>query len=372
MKFFIIAGEASGDVHGANLAGALKIVYPEASFSGTGGVRLKELGQKQYFTADQMAIIGFAEVIAKLPFIFKMFSVLEKAVADEKPDAVILIDYPGFNLRMAKRLKKYGIPIIYFIVPQFWVWDYKRIFALRDYCDLCISILPFELDYFKKENVKAVYVGNPVVDNFKFRYHNKEEFLSAAGLSGNKPVIGILPGSRRKEVSGLLPAFMGAAKHYKDKYDFVIARAGSIGEDLIGEFTKGTDIKYLSDAQYDIMEHADFIWVCSGTATLETAIFKKPMLIAYTSSAINIFVVKRLTGIRTAGLPNIIDKSDFIPEIISAHVQPSDIIACHEKVLANLDDIKSRLEKISSLFIGLNPSFLAAKEISLLFQSPLK
>lgn len=372
MKFFIIAGEASGDVHGANLANALKTVYPDAVFSGTGGVRLKELGQKQYFTAHQMAIIGFAEVIAKLPFIFKMFSVLEKAVADEKPDAVILIDYPGFNLRMAKRLKKYGIPIIYFIVPQFWVWDYKRIFALRDYCDLCISILPFELEYFKKESVNAVYVGNPVVDNFKFKYSGKDEFLSAAGLSGNKPVIGILPGSRVKEVSGLLPAFIGAAEHYKDKYDFVISRAGSINEDFIESHIGSGGIKYISDAQYDIMKHADFIWVCSGTATLETAIFKKPMLIAYTSSAINIFVVKRLTRIRTAGLPNIIDKSAFIPEIISAHVLPSDIIACHEKVLSNLDDIKSRLEKISSLFIGRNPSLLAAKEISSLLKSPSK
>lgn len=368
MRFFIIAGEASGDVHGANLANALKSVYPEATFSGTGGVCLKALGQKQYFTADEMSIIGFAEVIAKLPFIFKMFSTLEKAVVEEKPDAVILIDYPGFNLRMAKRLKKYNIPIIYFIVPQFWVWDYKRIFALRDYCDLCISILPFELDYFQKEGVNAVYVGNPVIDNFKFRYENKEDFLSASCLSGSKPVIGLLPGSRVKEVSGLLPAFIGAAKSYKDKYDFVIGRAGSISEDLISEYTQGTDIKYLSDAQYDIMKYADFIWVCSGTATLETAIFQKPMLIAYTSSFINIFVVKRLTKIRTAGLPNIIDKSAFIPEIISAHVQPSDIVECHEKVLANLDGIKSRLTKISSLFIGLNPSFLAAKEISSLLK----
>lgn len=368
MKFFIIAGESSGDVHGANLAKQLGKIYPNLSLCGTGGKNLHDLGQKQYFTDKEMAIIGFGEVVAKLPFIFKMFKVLESAVVSEKPDAIILIDYPGFNLRLARRLKKYCIPIIYFISPQFWVWDYKRIFALRDYCDLVISILPFELDYFKKEGVNGVYVGNPVIDNFKYKFQSREEFLTAASLSGDKPVVGILPGSRAKEVGGLLPAFVGAAHHYKDKYDFVISRADSISEDFIKNIVPDGAVTYLSGAQYDIMKHADFVWACSGTVTLEAAIFKKPMLIAYTSSALNIFIVKRITNIRTAGLPNIIDKSAFIPEIISAHVKASDIIGCHEKVLANLDDIKERLEKISAMFIGLEPSLLAAREISSLLK----
>ena len=153
MKFFIVAGEASGDVHGANLARELLKIYPNAEFSGTGGINLKSLGQKQYFTDSDMAIIGFVEVFKKLPFIFNMFSTLENAVAEEKPDAVILIDYPGFNLRFAKKLKKYNIPVIYFIAPQFWIWHYSRIFTLKEYCNLTISILPFEMEYFKKENV---------------------------------------------------------------------------------------------------------------------------------------------------------------------------------------------------------------------------
>lgn len=350
-------------MHGANLVKSLKKIYPDTELSGAGGERLKALGQKQYFTDKEMAIIGFGEVLLKLPFILKMFSVLEKAVAEEKPDAVILIDYPGFNLRMAKRLKKYGVPIIYFIVPQFWVWDYKRIFALRDNCGLCISILPFEEEYFKKEGVNGVYVGNPVVDNFKFRFPDKKDFLAAASLKGEKPIIGILPGSREKEVKGLLPAFVGAAEKYKDKYDFIISKADSASEELIKKYSGQAGISYLSGSQYDIMKYSDFIWACSGTVTLETAIFKKPMLIAYTSSAINIFLVKRFTSIRTAGLPNIIDKSGFIPEIISSRVKPQDILLCHEKVLANLEDIKNRLEKISLLFIGRNPSDAAAAEI---------
>ena len=366
MKFFIIAGEASGDVHGANLAKELLKLYPEASFCGTGGVNLKALGQKQYFTDRDMAIIGFIEVFKKLPFIFKMFSTIEKAIVEEKPDAVILIDYPGFNLRLAKKLKKYNIPVIYFVAPQFWVWHYSRIFTLKNYCDMVISIFPFEMPYFEKEGVNAYYVGNPIIDNFKFRFENKEEFLKETSFKGDRKIIGILPGSRKKEINLLMPAFMDAALEY-DNIDFVISKADNIDKDLLMSYVKEkSNIKVLEKAQYDIMKYSDFIWACSGTVTLETAVMERPMIIVYSASKINVFLAKKLSNLRTIGLPNIMAGYEFLPEVHcigEGSAKKELIITAYNKALDNLDNIKSELAKISQQFIGKTPSKTAAKLI---------
>ena len=366
MKFFIIAGEASGDVHGANLAKELLKLYPEASFYGTGGVNLKALGQKQYFTDRDMAIIGFVEVFKKLPFIFKMFSTIEKAIVAEKPDAVILIDYPGFNLRLAKKLKKYNIPVIYFVAPQFWVWHYSRIFTLKNYCDMVISIFPFEMPYFEKEGVNAYYVGNPIIDNFKFRFENKEEFLKETSFKGDRKIIGILPGSRKKEINLLMPAFMDAALEY-DNIDFVISKADNIDKDLLMSYVKEkSNIKVLEKAQYDIMKYSDFIWACSGTVTLETAVMERPMIIVYSASKINVFLAKKLSNLRTIGLPNIMAGYEFLPEVHcigEGSAKKELIITAYNKALDNLDNIKSELAKISLQFIGKTPSKTAAKLI---------
>lgn len=366
MKFFIIAGEASGDVHGANLAKELLKLYPKASFYGTGGVNLKALGQKQYFTDRDMAIIGFVEVFKKLPFIFKMFSTIEKAIVEEKPDAVILIDYPGFNLRLAKKLKKYNIPVIYFVAPQFWVWHYSRIFTLKNYCDMVISIFPFEMPYFEKEGVNAYYVGNPIIDNFKFRFENKEEFLKETSFKGDRKIIGILPGSRKKEINLLMPAFMDAALEY-DNIDFVISKADNIDKDLLMSYVKEkSNIKVLEKAQYDIMKYSDFIWACSGTVTLETAVMERPMIIVYSASKINVFLAKKLSNLRTIGLPNIMAGYEFLPEVHcigEGSAKKELIITAYNKALDNLDNIKSELAKISLQFIGKTPSKTAAKLI---------
>lgn len=366
MKFFIIAGEASGDVHGANLAKELLKLYPKASFYGTGGVNLKALGQKQYFTDRDMAIIGFIEVFKKLPFIFKMFSTIEKAIVEEKPDVVILIDYPGFNLRLAKKLKKYNIPVIYFVAPQFWVWHYSRIFTLKNYCDMVISIFPFEMPYFEKEGVNAYYVGNPIIDNFKFRFENKEEFLKETSFKGDRKIIGILPGSRKKEINLLMPAFMDAALEY-DNIDFVISKADNIDKDLLMSYVKEkSNIKVLEKAQYDIMKYSDFIWACSGTVTLETAVMERPMIIVYSASKINVFLAKKLSNLRTIGLPNIMAGYEFLPEVHcigEGSAKKELIITAYNKALDNLDNIKSELAKISQQFIGKTPSKTAAKLI---------
>lgn len=367
MKIFLIAGETSGDIHGYNLVTELQKIYKNIDLVGTGGKRLKSLNQKQYFTEEEMAIIGFDAVIKKLPFIFKMFKVLEKAVREEKPDVIILVDYPGFNLRMAKKLKKYGIPIVYFISPQFWVWNYKRIYILRDYCDITFSIYPFETEVLQKEGVNSVYIGNPVIDNIKFKYDDIDTFLKAGNLDKNKKIIGILSGSRKKEISSLLPIFVEASKRYSDDYQFVISRASSIEMDYIKDFAG--DITVLSDCQYDIIKYSDFIWACSGTVTLETAILKKPMIIVYKSSRFNFYIAMLLSKLRMVGLPNIINGDKFIPEVLGWDIKADDIIIATDLALNDIDNINEKLEKISSMFTGLTPCKKAAEEIYSLLEN---
>lgn len=375
MKIFLVAGEASGDVHGSNLVKELLKIYPNAEISGTGGINLKKLGQKQYFTIDDMAIIGFVEVLKKAPFIFKMFSVIEKAIVEENPDIIILVDYPGFNLRLAKKIKKYNKKVVYYIAPQFWVWNYGRIYKLRDYCDLVVSIYPFEMKYFEKEGVNAVYAGNPVTDNFRFNCESRDEFIKFAGISGNGDVIGILPGSRKREIELLMPVFMDAAGEYKDK-EFVVSKADNISEELISKYTKGMDnVKIVSHGQYDIMKYSDFLWACSGTVTLEAAILKKPMIIVYSASKINVWLAKRLSNLRNIGLPNIMQGYEFLPEVHcvgEGSGRKEMIISAYEKALSNRDKINQELEKISEQFTGREPSRLAAEKISELIDNKVK
>ncbi len=364
MKFMIIAGEASGDVHGSNLCIELKRVYPDAEFIGTGGPKLANLGQKQYFTADDMAIIGFVEVFKRLPFILDMFKRLEQVVVDEKPDAIILIDYPGFNLRFAKRIKKYNIPVIYFIAPQFWVWHYSRVYQLRDFTDLTLSILPFEHEALQQAGVNAAYIGNPIIDNRKFNYRDKQHFLTANNLSGTKKIIGILPGSRRREIESLLKLLLEASKQYNQEYEFVVSRADNLDENIVNNVLDGYDYPVVVGSQYDIMKYADYIWACSGTVTLECALMQVPTLIVYQSSAFNLWIAKKLSSLRMIGLPNIIMDEKFLPEIVSSDVKAGEIIDAHKYLLSNEEYIKDKLSKLSALFDGYEPCKHAVQEIS--------
>ncbi len=365
----ILAGEASGDVHGSNLARELSKYYKDATFIGTGGTKLAELGQKQYFTADEMAIIGFVEVFKRLPFILKMFKTLEQVVIDEKPDAIILIDYPGFNLRFAKKMKKYGIPVIYFIVPQFWVWHYSRIYTLRDYCDLSLAILPFEAEALKKEGVNSAYVGNPIIDNRKFKYADRQDFIKSVGIKGDKKLIGILPGSRKREIEGVLRPLLEASKQYSDEYEFVVSKADNLDMKYIADIVDEYGHKIVTSAQYDIMKYADYIWACSGTVTLECAIMQVPTLIVYQSSKANLWLIKTISRVKYAGIANIINGDQFLPEVIESDLQPNQIIDAHKYLLANEADIRATLSKISALFEGYEPCKRAVEEISSLLAS---
>ncbi|MBZ4672568.1 MAG: lpxB [Deferribacteraceae bacterium] len=361
MKIFLIAGEESADIHGSNMIRHLKKMA-DFSLFGTGGARLKSLGQEQYFDINQMTIIGLDEIVKKSSLIFNMFKTLKAKLVEVNPDLVVLIDYPGFNLRFAKIAKKLGFKVVYYIAPQVWAWHYSRINKIREYVDLVLCILPFEEELFKAERINAKYVGNPIIDNIKIKYSSKDEFIKSFGLD-NKLTIGILPGSRRKEIDNLMPEIIKAYKNLKDRYNFVLAKASNVDKSLIEQYTESTSIKVLEDANYDVMKYSDLLWICSGTATLEAAILQTPMILLYKVGKITEFLGRILIKAKFIGLPNIIANKQIIPELIQGEMNCDNILHHTNQMLGNMTTVKDDLKRLSNYFLNLNPSEIAAKEI---------
>jgi lipid-A-disaccharide synthase len=360
-KIFLIAGEESGDIHSANMIRQLRKLT-DFSLYGTGGPRLKELGQKQFFNSDEMTIIGFDGIIKNFGFILRMFDVLKEKIIELNPDIIILIDYPGFNLRLAKKISKLDIPIVYYIAPQVWAWHYSRVKIIKKHIRKVFCILPFEEKIFLKEGIDAQYVGNPILDNINLNYPNKKDFFLINNLDIYKKTIGILPGSRKREVLNLMPEIIKAYEKLKNKFQFVLCKAESIDNDLIEIFVKDTDIK-ITHLNYDTIAYSDLVWVCSGTASLETAFFEKPMIIMYKVGCFTEFVGRLLIKTNWIGLPNIVAQKKIVPELLQDNMNSKNIVIATEWLEENFTVVKHQLAKVSELFSRLNPSKQVAKEI---------
>lgn len=362
MKIFMIAGEESGDIHGANLIRQLQKLT-SVSLYGTGGGNLKSLGQEQYFSTDQMTIIGLDGIISNIPFIFRMFKTLEKKLEEIKPDLVILVDYPGFNLRFAKKAHHVGCKIVYYIAPQVWAWHYSRVNKIRSYVDKVLCILPFEEEIFKKEGINATYVGNPVVDNIRYRFKEKKEFFDFYQFEEDKPVIGLLPGSRKKEIENLLPVMMETSEKFGDKFQYVLAKAAGTDFRYIDSLLDDSDIIIAENSTYDIMRYADLLWVCSGTATLESALNGTPMVLLYKVGKLTEFIGKYVVRTKFIGLPNIIEGKEIIPELLQDEVTAESLCEKTEEIFKNYNDYLEKIKNVKNKFEDKNPSENAAREI---------
>ncbi|MCD8569483.1 MAG: lipid-A-disaccharide synthase [Geovibrio sp.] len=361
-KLFIIAGEQSGDTHAANLLRELSAYYDIKAF-GTGGARLGALGQEQYYDINDLSVIGLDGIIKKLPFFFKVRDVLLEKIDEIKPDAVILVDYPGFNLRFAKKLEASGIPVIYFIAPQVWAWNYKRVKTIRRCVDLLLCILPFEENIFRKEGINAHFIGNPVVDHLEYKYADRGSFFRAAGLDPDKKTIGILPGSRQREVETILPVMLSAADALRGEYQFIVSKAESISEELLAGVLKSRNYK-VATLTADIMKHTDLVWVCSGTASLETAVSGTPMVILYKVGRLTAFIGRLLLKIKFIGLPNLVAGRAIVPEAVQDDANASKLLDFTEKIFKSYGSVKEDVEKVGRLFRGLNPSRRGAEVIA--------
>ena len=324
----IIAGETSGDERGGELVRELRKRNPDIRLFGIGGDTLASLGVELVFHTRDTAIMGFAEVVAHLPFIFRMFRTCKRLLREKKPDAVILIDYPGFNLRFARTVKKMGIPVIYYISPQVWAWGKHRVKKMADTIDLMLVLLPFEEEFYRKHGLRAKFVGHPVKDHINIK-HSRDEFCSSYGLDPGKPILGLLPGSRAQEIKKLLPPMREAAHICKKRIpglQVIMAQSPSLAQTLFSSSrVTGREIIPVTGKPHDVMAHADALLVASGTATLEAAIIKTPMVICYRLSRLTYFIGKMVVSVDAIGLANIVAGEKIVPELIQEKATPQNM-----------------------------------------------
>ncbi len=312
MKYFIIAGEASGDLHGSYLIKAIKQKDKQAEFRYWGGDMMQAESEGLLTHYRETTIMGFWEVILKLRVIFRHLATCKSQILAFQPDVVICIDYPGFNLRIAEFCKKHTIRVVYYIAPKVWAWKEKRAIKLEKYVDDLLLIFPFEIAYFKKWKVKAHYIGNPLADEIR-RFKPTDDFKSKHNLD-SRPILAILPGSRKQEISRMLPVMLEACKPYSE-YLVIVAGAPGIDPDFYQNFNF-ENTKLITNQTYEILWHAELALVCSGTATLETALFNIPQVCAYAANPISYFIAKRLVTIPFISLVNLCLNKEVIPELI--------------------------------------------------------
>lgn len=309
MKYYIIAGEASGDLHAANMLRELKALDPEAKFRAWGGDLMQEQGAELVKHYRDLAFMGFLEVAMNLRTILKNIELCKKDIVQWKPDAVILVDYPGFNLRIAPFVHELKIPVFYYISPQIWAWKQKRVFKIKETVDRVFCILPFEKDFYTKHNYPADFVGHPLLDAV-----SRFEESKAVEEDGRK-IIAVLPGSRKQELRKILPPMLEVAKNFP-QYRFVIGGAPgqplSFYKEIMGEHP----MEIVFGKTYALLNQAYAGLIKSGTSTLEAALFNLPQVVCYKTSAISYNIAKRVANVKYISLPNLIMDEPIVTELI--------------------------------------------------------
>lgn len=332
MQYYMIAGEASGDLHGSNLIKELKLLDKEVSIRCWGGDMMQAAGAIVVKHYKHLAFMGFAEVILNLRTIFKNLDFCKKDILAYKPDALILIDYPGFNLRIAEWAKQQGIKIIYYISPQVWAWKENRVKGIKNSVDKMLVILPFEKEFYKKWNYEVEYVGHPlvkVIEDFKALHHNLE----------NKNIIALLPGSRKQEILKKLPIMLEVAKDFPT-YQFIVAKAPGLENSFYAELLAPyKNVSAVVNETYKLLTQSKAALVTSGTATLETALFNVPEVICYKGSTISYQIARRLIKIKYICLVNLIMDKEVVKELIQNELTVENIKVELNRLL--YDDKKS-------------------------------
>ena len=324
MKYYLIAGEASGDLHASRLMQSLKDVDKNAAFRFFGGDQMQAVGGHLVKHYRELAYMGFVPVLLHLPTILRNMKLCKRDIVEWKPDVVILVDYPGFNLDIAKYLKaNTNIPVYYYISPKIWAWKEHRIKNIRRDVSQLFSILPFEVDFFEKKHHYPIhYVGNPTADEVtEFKQNYTEtfgQFCQRNHLPSDKKIIALLAGSRRQEISGNLPAMIQAASQFPD-YQYVLAGAISIDDDYYARFIEGTPVRMVKNDTFALLSHAHAALVTSGTATLETALFGVPQVVCYATPMpwLYGFLRRKLLKVKFVSLVNLIADAEVVPELVA-------------------------------------------------------
>ena len=316
MNFYLIAGEASGDLHGSNLIIQLKKLYPEAEFRCWGGDKMETAGARLVKHYRELAFMGFSEVLLNIRTIFRNLAFCKKDILESRADALILIDYPGFNLRIAKWAKEQNLKVIYYISPQVWAWKANRVKGMKKNIDKMLVILPFEKDYFRNIwNWNVEYVGHPLIQVIR-QHTASQSSLLLPEIPENKKIVALLPGSRKQEILKKLPVMLEVSKAFP-AYQFVVAKAPGVDEDFYDELLRPfSNVSYVSNLTYHLLGRASAALVTSGTATLETALFNVPEVVCYKGSYLSYQIGKRLVKVKYISLVNLIMDKPVVEELI--------------------------------------------------------
>lgn len=332
MKYYLIAGEASGDLHGSNLMKALKLKDPNAEFRFWGGDLMQAQGGNMVKHYRDLAFMGFVEVVQNLGTILKNIKICKKDIQEHQPDVLILIDYPGFNLRIAKFAKSLGIKVVYYISPQLWAWKEGRVETIKKYVDEMLVILPFEKEFYRKHQVNAHFVGHPLLDAISGLQPVSEVDFKKENQLNDLPIIALLPGSREQEVKKMLELMLSVRSHFKN-YQFVIAGAPSLPKSFYQQFVD-EDVHFVSNKTYDLLRVSKAALVTSGTATLETALLNTPEVVCYRSSKISYEIAKRLVKhIKYISLVNLIMDREVVTELIQDDLNTKNLVLELNKIL---------------------------------------
>lgn len=368
-SILIIAGETSGDLHGADLMKELKNLNANISFFGIGGSNMHKYGIELICHSDKLNFMGFLEVLKHIPFIKKIQKKIISEVIKRKTKYAILLDFPGFNLGIAKKLKKLNVEIFYYISPQIWAWGQSRIKKIKKLFQKIFVLFPFEEDFYKKHNVNAEFVGHPLINRInEHRFLDKQTLYKKFQLDESKEILLLLPGSRIQEVIKILPRIFSSAEKLAVKFNLqiIIACSPSINESLIKSKIKSINYKIISDHTYDLMYNAKFGIIKSGTSTLEAGLIGLPMVIVYYTSYISYLIGLFLIKVENIGIINILSGRKIVPELIQSDVNQKNLYSIVSELLSDskkMDLMKSELSKLREILGTKNSSKLTAMKI---------
>ena len=349
MRYYIIAGEASGDLHGSNLVAALKRRDPNAVIRAWVGKNINKKGAEIVKHYKDLAFMGFVEVLFHLKTILKNFNFCKKDIKQFAPDAVILIDYPGFNIKMAKYVRKLGIKVFYYISPQVWAWKRRRVFTIKKTVDKMLVILPFEKDFYDSYNVDSVFVGHPLLDEmYSMKHVDRQVFYKQNRLNPKKEIIAMLPGSRKQEVAKMLHVMLEVVKKFPD-YQFVVACAPSLPVSYYKSLIGKVNVRFVVNRTYQLLQVSSAAMVTSGTATLETALLDVPQVVCYKGSRISYIIAKNLIKVKYISLVNLIMNKPVVKELIQDDLTADNIKNELNQLLRNPKRQKRLLEDYDEL-----------------------
>lgn len=373
MKIMFSAGEASGDMHAAAVAAKIKEIAPETELFGMGGAGMERAGVRIIYDIKELGIIGVVEVLKHLPLFFKLRDFLKEAMLREKPDALVCVDYPGFNMKIAHVAKELGIPVIYYIAPTIWAWNKGRAKPIARDVEAVASIFPFEAEAYKKAGAKVTFVGHPLVDVVAPSM-TKDEALDYFKADKDAKRVLLMPGSRKNEIMGLLPVMLAVAKKLaaEEKCQFFLPRAETIPMDFLApylESAKELSVTVTEGKQYDLMQICDACIASSGTATLETALMELPTVLVYRLAPLTWFLAKRLVHVKYAGLPNLLLDREVTPELLQDAVSAENIYGILHPWLTDESARAKNIEELKAVRTALGAGGAVRRTAELILQT---